>query len=140
MVKNIYDKAADCVITLGRSKEKSSQLNALLEVLSSESDSTKAIRNLQVWLLYQSSTREILSKDFARCTYDVLEEIFRTEPSNDIKMRRVREFLTIIKRLYKAVEDVQNIDQVQKGDGSFDRLAKKVLEYSQNPSNERGRR
>ena len=124
--KELLNKAAISVSKLLKKKrEASSQLNQLLEVLSSK-QGLDGVYAVQAHLLYQSGRNGLLPTEFCQCVYQDLSDIIRAGDKEPIKT--AREYLTHIKRLFKGVEQLNSV-KIQNEESAFDELARQVFDF-----------
>lgn len=121
---SLLNKAAMAVSTLG--KGKSTQVNKLLDVLSTK-EGKDGILRVQEHLVYQSAGgRNLLSSDFCRRVYEDLRNIMRSKDTSESEIAKLAQrYLTHIKRLYKGAEG-RNVNISDEGN-AFDELASQVL-------------
>ncbi|MBN2229992.1 MAG: hypothetical protein JW779_10440 [Candidatus Thorarchaeota archaeon] len=118
----LLNKAAISVSKLLKKKrEGSSQLNQLLEVLSSR-QGVEGIYAVQEHLVYQSG--RILPKEFCKCVYQDLMEVIKSDEKDPA--RTARQYLNHIKRLFKGAEELDSI-RIQNENSAFDEFARQVF-------------
>ncbi len=126
--QELLDMAAYTVATLSDAKDKSSQVNALLEVLSSRTG-RDGILAVQERLVYQSSRKEILPRAFCARVYEdlcaILDADVPSEEGDKERFRLARQYLTHLKRLYRGVQGRRI--KIDNREGAFDELARKTL-------------
>lgn len=123
--RNLLNRAAVAVSKL--KKGKSTQVNKLLDVLSTKEGKDGVLR-VQEHLVYQSAGgRNLLSSKFCRRVYEDLRDIMRSKDASDGEIAKwAQTYLTHIKRLYKGAEG-RNVNISDEGN-AFDELASQVLE------------